>query len=58
MKMSSQLEVPTALPFELENRWVTEPVETLLRRENPLPLSNLKKSLKAMTPKSGGGGDI
>ena len=36
------------------NGWVTEPVETLWGRKNPLPLSNLNKSLKVMKPKSGG----
>jgi hypothetical protein len=39
MEMSNQLEVPAALTFELKNGWVTEPVGTLWRRENPLLLS-------------------
>ena len=56
MEMSSQLEAPSALPFALVNGWVTEQVETRCGRENHLPLSNLNKSLKAMKPKSGGGG--
>jgi hypothetical protein len=53
MEMNNQLEVPAALTFELENGWLTQPVETLWRRENPFLLSVLNKSVKAVKPKSG-----